>query len=41
MARKFKLAAEKGRHPASYDNPKRQFEEVHYFFYGTLMEGSL
>lgn len=35
------LAAEKGRHPASYGNrPMRQFEEVYYFFYGTLMDPS-
>lgn len=41
MTRKFMLAAEKGRHPASYGNrPMRQFEEVYYFFYGTLMDPS-
>lgn len=38
MARKFMLAAEKGIHPASLDNsPMWQFEEVYYFFYGSLM----
>lgn len=39
MARKFMIAAEKGRSLASYgSHPKRYFEEVYYFFYGTLMD---
>lgn len=35
------LAAEKGRPLASYGNrPMRHFEEVYYFFYGTLMDSA-